>query len=90
MAFNKIFNGEEQKRIKHLIDEGCRVKQEVEMLNEGMRDTVKAIAEEMELKPSDLNKAIAVAYKDSFADEYEKIEALETILDTAGHNTHKD
>ncbi len=90
MAFNKIFNGEEQKRIKHLIEEGVRVKAEVEILSGGLRDTVKAIAEEMDMKPADLNRAITVAFKDSFADEYEKIDALETILDTAGANTSKD
>jgi len=83
MAFNRVFNGEEQKRLQHLIDDGCRVKTEVKILNESLRDTVAAIAEEMDLKTADLNRAIAVAHKDSFEAEYDKFDTLETILDTA-------
>lgn len=84
MAFNRSFNGEEQARLKKLIDEGCQVKSEVEMLNEGLRDTVKAIAEEMDLKPSILNKAINIAHKASWTDEQDKYDELETILETVG------
>lgn len=84
MAFNRSFNGEEQARLKRLIDEGCQVTYEIETLKEGLRDTVKAIAEEMDLKPATLNKAIKVAHKASFQDEYDKFDELETILETVG------
>lgn len=84
MAFNRSFNGEEQARLKRLIDEGCQVTYEIETLKEGLRDTVKAIAEEMDLKPAVLNKAIRIAHKASFQDEYDKFDELETILETVG------
>ena len=84
MAFNRSFNGEEQARLKKLIDEGMQVKAEVEMLNEGLRDTVKAIAEEMDLKPAILNKAINIAHKAGWTDEQDKYDELETILETVG------
>jgi hypothetical protein len=84
MAFNRSFNGEEQARLKKLIDEGCQVTYEIETLKEGLRDTVKAIAEEMDLKPAVLNKAIRIAHKASFQDEYDKFDELETILETVG------
>jgi hypothetical protein len=84
MAFNKTFNSEEQARLKQLIDEGCTVTFEVETLKEGLRDTVKAIAEEMELKPAVLNKAIRIAHKASFQDEFDNFDELETILETVG------
>lgn len=84
MAFNRSFNGEEQARLKRLIDEGMQVTFEIESLKEGLRDTVKAIAEEMDLKPAVLNKAIRVAHKASFQDEYDKFDELETILETVG------
>jgi TRAP-type C4-dicarboxylate transport system substrate-binding protein len=69
MAFNRSFNTEEQARLKKLIDEGMQVTYEIENLKEGLRDTVKAIAEEMDLKPGVLNKAIRIAHKASFQDE---------------------
>lgn len=83
MAFNKVFNVEEQARLKQLIDEGCQVHSEVETLNESLRDTIKAIAEEMDIKPAVLSKAIKVAHKASYQDEADKFDALDTILDTA-------
>ena len=84
MAFNRSFNTEEQARLKKLIDEGMQVTYEIENLKEGLRDTVKAIAEEMNLKPGVLNKAIRIAHKASFQDEYDKFDELETILETVG------
>ena len=84
MAFNKTFNEEEKTRLKKLIDEGMQVTYEVETLKEGLRETVKAIADEMELKPGVLNKAIKVAHKASFQDEFDKFDELETILETVG------
>lgn len=84
MAFNRSFNGEEQARLKRLIDEGCQVTYEIETLKEGLRETVKAIAEEMDLKPAVLNKAIKIAHKASFQDEFDKFDELETILETVG------
>ena len=36
-------------RVKHLITEGVRVKQETESLNEGLREIVKAISDELEV-----------------------------------------
>jgi TRAP-type C4-dicarboxylate transport system substrate-binding protein len=84
MAFNKTFNEEEKTRLKKLITEGMQVTYEVETLREGLRETVKAIAEEMELKPSVLNKAIKVAHKASFQEEFDKFDELETILETVG------
>lgn len=84
MAFNRSFNGEEQARLKKLIDEGMQVSYEIDTLKEGLRDTVKAIAEEMDLKPGVLNKAIRIAHKASFQDEYDKFDELETILETVG------
>jgi hypothetical protein len=84
MAFNKTFNQEEQARLKKLVQEGDQVLYELDALNEGLRDTVKAIAEEMDLKPSILMKAIKVAHKAKFTDERNNFDELETILETVG------
>ena len=37
--------------------------QEIEDLQTGLRDTVKAVAEELEIKPTLINKAIKIAHK---------------------------
>jgi len=76
----KTLNSEEQAKVKNVIESGMKVKQEIQDLSEGLRDTVKAVADELEIKPALLNKAIAVAFKESLAAEKHDIEELEEIL----------
>ena len=69
---------------EYLRQEGDQVLHEVDALNTGLRETVKAIAEEMELKPGILMKAIKVAHKAKFTDERDNFDELETILEVVG------
>lgn len=80
----KSFKAEDITRLKQLIMDGCTVLQEVEDLQQGLNETIKAIAEELELKPAQLKKAIRVAHKQSFDEEQEKMSELEDILSAAG------
>ena len=84
MAFNKVFNQEEVARLKKLIQEGDQVLYEVDALNTGLRETVKAIAEEMDVKPSILMNAVKIAHKAKFTDERDNFDELETILEAVG------
>lgn len=78
------FTAEQKAKLTQLINEGMQVMMEVETLNGGLNDTVKAIAEEMEIKPAVLKRAIKVAYKAEFGKAQEDHELLETILTTVG------
>jgi transposase-like protein len=49
-----------------------------------LTDTVKAIAEELEIKPSILKKAIRTAYKSRLGETNKENEELNTILETVG------
>ena len=60
MAFNKTFNQEEVARLKKLIQEGDQVLYEVDSLQVGLRETVKAIAKAIE---KTANKAIPSLWK---------------------------
>lgn len=84
MPDTKVFNAEEKAKLKHLMSEGLSVMSEIETLNGGLNDTVKAIAEEMEIKPSVLKKAIKTAYKSSFHQATTDFELLENILEATG------
>lgn len=81
---DKTFSAEEKAKLTQLINEGMQVMNEVETLNEGLRDTIKAIAEEMEIKPNVLKKAIRLAHKAEFGKEQQDHELLENILTTVG------
>lgn len=81
---DKIFNPEEKAKLTQIINEGMTVMQEVEDLNAGLQETVKAIAEEMDIKPAVLKKAIRTAHKGNFGEITSDQELLETILATVG------
>ena len=81
---SRTFNAEATVKLKQLVNEGIIVLQEVDTLNEGLNDTIKAIAEELEVKPSILKKAIKVAHKARLAQTNEENEELNTILETVG------
>ena len=53
----KTFNGEQKIKLTQIINEGMQVMHEIETLTGGLNDTVKAIAEELEIKPAVLKKA---------------------------------
>ena len=81
---NRSFSGEQKTKLTALINEGIQVMQEVETLNGGLSDTIKAIAEELEIKPNILKKAIRLAHKAEFGKEQQDHELLENILTTVG------
>ena len=81
---SKTFTGEQKAKLTQIINEGMQVMQEVEDLNAGLSDTIKAVAEEMEIKPAILKKAIRIAHKCRLGDENKDHEELNTILETVG------
>jgi hypothetical protein len=78
------FSSEQKTKLTAIINEGMAVLHEVETLNAGLSDTIKAIAEEMNIKPGILKKAIRLAHKAEFGKEQQDHELLETILTTVG------
>jgi threonine synthase len=78
------FSSADVDKLKRLVQEGIHVTQEVDTLREGLRDTVKAVAEELNIKPAVLNKAIKIAYKSEMGKVREDFDELETILESIG------
>lgn len=80
----KTFSGDQKIKLTQLINEGMAVMNEIDTLNGGLSDTIKAIAEELEVKPSVLKKAIRIAHKASLTQTNQEHEDLNTILETVG------
>jgi transposase-like protein len=81
---NRVFSGEQKAKLTQIINEGMQVMHEIETLNGGLSDTIKAVAEEMDIKPNILKKAIKLAHKAEFGREQQDHALLETILTTVG------
>ena len=54
----RSYGAEEKAKLERLINEGSTVLREVEDLQEGLKETVKAVAEELNIKTSIINRAI--------------------------------
>jgi hypothetical protein len=80
----KTFNGEQKLKLTQIINEGMAVMHEIDTLQGGLTDTIRAVAEELEVKPGILKKAIRLAHKAEFGKEKQDHETLETILETVG------
>jgi len=81
---DRVFSSEEKAKLTQLVNEGLTVMQEVDDLNNGLNDTIKAVAEEMQIKPTVLKKAMRTAYKAEFEKVTNEYSELENILATVG------
>jgi len=79
-----MFSSEQKAKLTQIINEGIQVMTEIEDLNAGLNDTIKAVAEEMEIKPAILKKAIRIAAKSKLNETNRDNEDLNTILETVG------
>ena len=84
MSNNRTFNAAETAKLNQIINEGMQVTLEIETLTGGLNDTIKAVAEELDIKPNILKKAIKLAHKSEFGREQQDHELLEQILVTVG------
>jgi predicted regulator of amino acid metabolism with ACT domain len=88
---SKAFGDPERAKIKQIVAEGVTVMQEISDLTEGLNETIKAVAEELEVKPSVIKKAIRIAQKDTWDQVFREFDDLESIVDISGHaNRRKD
>jgi predicted regulator of amino acid metabolism with ACT domain len=90
IIMSKAFGAPEQAKIKQIISEGVTVMQEIADLTEGLNETIKAVAEELEVKPSVIRKAIRIAQKDQWDQVWREFDDLETIVDISGHANRRE
>ena len=78
------FNEAEKQKLIQIINQGSQVLGEVDDLKSGLKDTVKALAEELELKPAIINKAISIAHRDNHQGISDDMDLVDSILSAAG------
>jgi len=81
---DRVYGADEKAKLERLVNEGVTVLQEVEDLQTGLKETVKAVAEELDIKPSLINKAIKVAQKGDWDRVASEFDDLETLVVTVG------
>ncbi len=71
-------------RLKQLVKDGVQVLQECEDLQQGLKETVKSIADELEVKPAIVNRLIKDIQKNKINDRRDDHETLEELYKAAG------
>jgi transposase-like protein len=80
----RMYTPEQKAKLTQLFTESIAVMQEVEDLSEGLSDTIKAVAEELEIKPALLKRAVKIAQKRKFTEVNEDNETVADLLETVG------
>lgn len=81
---NRTYGPEEKAKLERLVNEGVQIQYEIESLQEGLKETVQAVAKELDIKPALINKAIKIAHKGNWNDVYSDFDDLETLIVTVG------
>jgi hypothetical protein len=83
---DRVYGPEEKAKLERLVKEGVSVMQEVDDLTSSLRDTIKSVAEELNVKPTIINKAIKIAMKRDWTRHQDAFEDLETLVSTLGYD----
>jgi transposase-like protein len=81
---DRTYGAEEKAKLERLVKEGVTVLQEIEDLSQGLKETIKAVAEELDVKPSLITKAIKIAQKRDWEKHADAFDDLETLVTTVG------
>ena len=81
---DRVYGQDEKAKLERLVNEGAQGLREVADLQEGLKETVKAVAEELNVKTATINKAIKVAHKGDWHKVADEFEDLETLVATVG------
>lgn len=84
MAFEQL-SATDRQRLKDLKDSALRVFQELEDLKGGLKDTVKTVAEEFDMKPAILMKWLRTEFKNSLEADKEVVQTVENLMDAVNH-----
>lgn len=77
---------EDKVKLKHLKEEAVDTLQKIKDLREALRDTVKAVAEQIEVEPKTLNLMIKIAFKEHLNEG--SINTEEEVLEDIKHLLH--
>ena len=70
-------------RLKDLVHDGVRVMQDIEDLKVGLRETIKDVADQLDVKPAQLNRLIKMVQGNKMNDFREASEELEELYKAA-------
>lgn len=71
---------EQQRKLNNFMDAGIIILQRVEDEKEGLKELAKDLAEQLDVKPALLNKALRTKFKQTLEKDREAFEIVEDLL----------
>lgn len=75
---------EDVRKLDSVIKAGVEMKERHKLERDSLKEAVQAVAEQIGLKPKNINKAITVAFKADYQEEEDNHEEATTILQATG------
>lgn len=86
MALDAL-TSDDKLKLKQTIEAGVKYLEEIDDLRGSLRDQVKALAEQLNVKPRAINRAIKAAYKGDILENKDELDVVEEILYVTGKHT---
>lgn len=81
---DRTLTPDDRAKITALLEEASRTLSDIEVLRDGLKDTVGSIAEELDIPKKTLNKAIRAFHKNTLIDDKETVSDVEELLVVSG------
>ncbi len=77
-------SSEDSVKLRKTIEEGVKYTSQVVDMRKAYREMVKAVAEELDMKPKEIYAAVTIAFKNNMDEHRETVENIENILAVIG------
>ncbi len=74
----------DQTKLRNIVDNGIKTQMQIDDLRVGLRETIKAVSDELQIKPKSLRAAIRTKMKNSMEEQKETVDEVEEILHIVG------
>lgn len=75
---------EQLRKLDSVVNDGIATKERIKMERDALNESIKALAEELGVKPKAIRKVITIASKMNFDEEQEEFDTIAHILQQTG------
>lgn len=77
---------EQRQKLDYLMKHGATELDKIKQIRENLNEDIKAFAEEIDVKPKHVRKAVRIAHNANFQDHQEDYDVVQTLLEATGRS----
>lgn len=79
----EVLSAANKVKLKQFFDDGMQVMRDIQVMKDSLKDMSDALADELEVKPAELRRALRAKFKENIDEEREKLDRVEELLEAA-------